>query len=95
MGFASGGLALGLIVIGIYTVVQLFENNLIYPLVVTRVVGVPPLLVILGLIIGAELAGFLGIILSVPIAATLRELARDYESGRLHEHAVAVEDTMA
>jgi len=83
LGFASGGLALGLIVIGIYAVVQLFENHLIYPLVVTRVVGVPPLLVILGLIIGAELAGFLGIILSVPIAATLQEFVRDIEAGRL------------
>ena len=64
-------------------VVQQFENHLIYPLVVTRVVGVPPLLVILALIVGAELAGFLGIILSVPVAAILQELVNDMESGRL------------
>jgi predicted PurR-regulated permease PerM len=55
------------------------------------VVGVPPLLVILALIIGAELAGFLGVILSVPVAATLQELVKDIETGRLakHEHEVA------
>ena len=40
-------------------------------------VGVPPLLVIISLIIGAELAGFLGILLSVPIAAALMEYADD------------------
>ncbi len=83
IGFVDGGLTLGLFVIALYIIFQQFENHLIYPLVVTRVVGVPPLLVILALIIGAELAGFLGIILSVPVAAALQELTRDIESGRL------------
>lgn len=77
---------LGFLTIALYVIAQQFENHLIYPLVVTRVVGVPPLLVILALIVGAELAGFLGIILSVPVAATIQELARDIESGRLREH---------
>lgn len=83
IAFVAGGPTLGLLTIALYVVVQQFENHLIYPLVVTRVVGVPPLLVILGLIIGAELAGFLGIILSVPVAATLQELIKDMEAGRL------------
>lgn len=82
IAFVDGGATLGLLTVGLYVVAQQFENHLIYPLVVTRVVGVPPLLVILALIVGAEVAGFLGIILSVPIAATIQELARDIESGR-------------
>jgi predicted PurR-regulated permease PerM len=77
IGFADGGLTVGLLVIALYIILQQFENHLIYPLVVTKVVGVPPLLVILGLIIGAKLAGFLGILLSVPMVATLQELVRD------------------
>lgn len=77
LGFADGGLTVGLLVIALYVILQQFENHLIYPLVVTKVVGVPPLLVILGLIIGAKLAGFLGILLSVPMVATLQELVRD------------------
>lgn len=88
IAFAAGGPGLGIITVFIYVTAQQFENHLIYPLVVTRVVGVPPLLVILALIVGAELAGFIGIILSVPIAATIRELARDYEGGKLHGAAV-------
>jgi predicted PurR-regulated permease PerM len=83
MGVFVSGPVMGLVVIGLYVILQQFENHLIYPLVVTRVVGVPPLLVILALIIGGELAGFLGIILAVPLAATLQELARDIESGHL------------
>lgn len=80
LGFADGGLTMGLFVIGLYVILQQFENHLIYPLVVTKVVGVPPLLVILGLIIGAKLVGFLGILLSVPVAAALQEFVKDVET---------------
>ena len=58
---------------------QQFESHLIYPLVVRKVVGVPPILVILALIIGAQLGGFLGILISVPVAAALMELVEDIE----------------
>ena len=85
VGFVDGGLTIGLAVIVLYIIFQQFENHLIYPLVVTRVVGVPPLLVILAIIVGAELAGFLGILLAVPAAAVIQELVRDIESGRLRE----------
>ena len=82
IGFIDGGTTLGLFVIGFYIIIQQFENHLIYPLVVKKVVGVPPLLVILSLIIGAKLFGFLGIILSVPIAAAIMEFVHDVEEGR-------------
>ena len=75
----DGGVTLGLMVTGLYIIIQQFENHLIYPLVVTKVVGVPPLLVILALIIGAQFAGFLGLILSVPIAAIVQELVKDVQ----------------
>ncbi len=82
VGFVDGGATLGLIVTGFYVIIQQFENHLIYPLVVKKVVGVPPLLVILALIIGAKLAGFLGIILSVPIAAAIMEYVHDVEADK-------------
>ena len=41
--------------------------------------GVSPIIVILALVIGAKLAGFLGAILAVPIAAALMELVEDIE----------------
>lgn len=83
IGFVDGGAVMGLVVIGVYILLQQFENHLIYPLVVTRVVGVPPLLVILALIVGAKLAGFLGIILSVPVAATVQEFVNDIRERRV------------
>lgn len=76
---AGAGVPSALLVAGLYLIIQQFENHLIYPLVVKKIVGVPPLLVVLALIVGAKLAGFLGILLSVPIAATLMEYLDDVQ----------------
>jgi len=73
------GTTLGLMTLGFYIIIQQFENHLIYPLVVRKVVGVPPLLVVLGILVGLQLAGIWGAILSVPAAAVLMELVSDYE----------------
>ena len=83
IALVDGGVTLGLLTTALYIIAQQFENHLIYPLVVTRVVGVPPLLVILALIIGAKLVGFLGILLSVPIAATIQEFTKDIRARRV------------
>ncbi len=82
VALVDGGLTLGLLVAGLFLIIQQFENHLIYPLVVTKVVGVPPLLVILALIVGAQIAGFLGVILSVPVAAAIQEFVADLEKQR-------------
>ncbi len=79
VGFAAGGAGEALWVALIYVVVQQFEANLIYPVVVKKVVGVPPLLVILALLIGFKLFGFLGVLLSVPLAGALQEVVSDID----------------
>ena len=71
------GINAALIVAAVYFFIQQFESHLIYPLVVRKVIGIPPVLVILALVIGAKMAGFLGIILSVPITAILMEFLND------------------
>ena len=89
IAFTSGGMALALITTGLYVVVNQFEAHLIYPLVVRKIVGVPPLLVIIAMVAGGMLAGFLGILLSIPIAAILQEFVNDLDKGRRSRHAAA------
>jgi len=81
-GFTQGVVP-GLMVLGLYVIIQQFENHLIYPLVVTKIVGVPSLLVILSLLVGAKIAGFLGFILAVPAAALLVEIFHDIEKDKI------------
>ncbi|MBU1160183.1 AI-2E family transporter [Patescibacteria group bacterium] len=73
----SPALALGVIIL--YFIIQQFENHLIYPLVVRKVVGLPPVLTIIALVIGGKLGGFFGILLAVPIATVLMEILNDFE----------------
>ncbi|MBY0294182.1 AI-2E family transporter [Patescibacteria group bacterium] len=87
IGFISGGVTQALLILGLYIIVQQFEAHLIYPVVVKKVVGVPPLLVILALLIGFQLFGFLGILLSVPIAGAIQEYVADVD--RAKKHALA------
>jgi len=83
--FSGGGVPLALVVTGFYIIIQQFESQLIYPLVVKKVVGVPPIISILALVVGAKLAGFLGLLIAVPVAAILMEFFYDLERDRLEE----------
>lgn len=87
IAYSSGGLSLALMVTGLFIIIQQFENHLIYPLVVRKIVGVPAILVVLALIIGLRLAGFLGVLLSVPVAATLMEYLDDVQKKKIQEAA--------
>lgn len=91
VSLADGGVSLGLKVLLLYLVIQQVESNFIYPMVVKNLVGVPALVVILGVIVGGSLFGFLGIILSVPVAAAVMEYVKDIQK-RNHEYEKKVEE---
>jgi predicted PurR-regulated permease PerM len=81
--YISGGLSLSLMVLGLYLIVQQLESYLISPLVVHKVTGVSPLVVILSVLIGVNLAGFWGLILAVPVAVTILEYVKDLEKDKV------------
>jgi predicted PurR-regulated permease PerM len=81
--YTDGGVPLALWVAGLYIVVHQFENYLIQPLVIKKVVGISPLVVILSLLIGFKLAGFWGLILAVPMAVAVLEFLDDLERHKI------------
>lgn len=87
MGVAliQDGLILSLFVLGLFLIIQQFENHLIHPLVVKKIIGIPALIAIISLIVGAQIAGFLGIIIAVPITAALMEYLSDVEKAKFEE----------
>ena len=60
------------------TVLQQIEGNVIYPKVVGGSVGLPGIWVLASIIIGGGLAGIAGVFFSVPIAATLYKILKQY-----------------
>jgi len=53
------------------------ENYIIFPQVMKKTVGLNPIVIIVVMLIGAKLAGVLGIILSVPLTAAITEFLKD------------------
>ncbi|OGK57488.1 hypothetical protein A3J15_01200 [Candidatus Roizmanbacteria bacterium RIFCSPLOWO2_02_FULL_38_10] len=58
----------------LYILIQQLENNIIVPVVMRRAVGLHPIFTLIALTIGGKLGGFLGILLSVPIALILETI---------------------
>jgi predicted PurR-regulated permease PerM len=67
-----------------YIVIQQIESNIIIPRVMNKAVGIDPMIVIIGIMVGNSLMGALGSLLSVPIMAVLSVL---YEEWKLTHQA--------
>ncbi len=70
---------LALLVVILYIVIQQLENYIIYPQVMKKAVGLNPIIIIVAMLIGAKLAGVLGIILAVPVTAAIAEFFKDFQ----------------
>jgi len=70
-------------------VYQQVENNVIQPVVYRRTVAIHPLIVIVAVLIGGSLLGVLGALLSIPIAATVQIVVKDWWQYR---HPVVLPD---
>lgn len=70
---------LGLIAVAVYVLMQQIEQYLIIPAVMSRVVGLNPLIILISVLVGAELAGVWGIVIAIPLVAVLREIMRDLQ----------------
>jgi len=92
IGLLDGGISKGFFVVILYVIIQQFENHLLYPLVVRQVVGVPSIIAIVALVAGGSLAGLLGMILSVPLAAIFMELFNDLDKEKHHLKKIAQEE---
>jgi predicted PurR-regulated permease PerM len=67
-----------------YFVVSQLENHVLYPKVMNKMVGVPSVIVLIAIIVGAKLAGIWGVVLAVPLASIFMELASDLRKRKNH-----------
>jgi predicted PurR-regulated permease PerM len=79
VAFTNDGLGTGLLLVVLYLIIYQLESQILYPLVVKKVVGVSPVVVILALVIGFRLAGLLGALIAVPLSAVFMEYVSDLE----------------
>ncbi len=80
--YLSGGIESALMATGAYIIVHQFEVFLFSPLIIKKIVGLSPIVIILSALIGFELGGIWGIILSIPVAVIVMEFLSDIEKNK-------------
>jgi predicted PurR-regulated permease PerM len=71
------------LVFGIYFIVyQQLENHLLQPVIYRRTVAMSPVIVLIAVLIGADLAGIIGALIAIPIAGALQVILTELLSGR-------------
>jgi predicted PurR-regulated permease PerM len=76
----------GIVALIFYVVYQQFENHVLQVAVMSKTVDVDPLTVLVSVLVGVELWGFLGALLAIPVAGMIQVVVRnvyDPETGRL------------
>lgn len=61
-----------------YFLIQQVENNIIVPLVMKKSVGLPPVVTLLALMVGARFAGVSGAVLAVPVVVIIQVVAKEF-----------------
>lgn len=67
-----------ILVIVLFVIINQVENHIIIPNVMRKALGVSPIVIIVAVLIGAKLAGFVGVIIAVPVVAALSVFIQDF-----------------
>ena len=73
---SGGGPTKALLVIGVGVVVHVIAGNLVSPLIMSRRVDLPPVLTMLAVLIAGALLGPLGLVVAVPLLASIMVIVR-------------------
>ncbi len=74
---------LGLYVILLFVVIHQIENHILVPLVMKKTLGISPVVVVVYLLAGWQIAGIIGALLAVPVAVIFQEVIDDWERRKL------------
>jgi predicted PurR-regulated permease PerM len=73
--FHLSGFILTAIVVALYFIVRQIEDYVVVPAIIGKIVELPPIMVIFAVLAGAALLGPMGLLLAVPITATVKIIA--------------------
>ncbi len=81
--YLSGGIGSAIMVTGVYLIIHEFEVFLFAPVIIKKIVGLSPIVIILSVLMGFELGGIWGAILSIPVAVIVMEFLSDVEKNKI------------
>ena len=78
---ALHSLPAAIVVLVFFILYQQFENHVLQPVIMSRTVELSALTVLVSILLGVELLGFLGALLAIPVAGIVHVIARDLYDG--------------
>lgn len=75
--FVELGWVKGVIIVVFFLLYQQLENHVLQPIIYGRTVQLSPLIVLVAVLIGAELAGILGALAAIPVAGIIQAVGRE------------------
>jgi predicted PurR-regulated permease PerM len=83
VALSSGNIVQALLLLAIgFVLIQQLENHIIVPKLMSRAVGLSPVLVILAVAVGAQLLGLVGALIAVPVAAIISVVVGEWSELR-------------
>ena len=77
-------------VVTAFIIIQQIEGNILSPILMKKIIGLPPSLVLISLVIGAALWGVLGAILVIPLVGILFEFLKDFLQKKRERESVVL-----
>lgn len=71
-------LALAILVVVVFTIIQQIESHALVPLVMGKTIGIDPVMIVIAMLAGSDLAGIAGIIVAVPAVIIFQEVLDDW-----------------
>ena len=82
----------GIIAAVVFIVYQQIENHVLNPLVMSKAVKLNPLWVLVAVLVGAHLFGFIGALIGIPAAATIQVVGGEIISFQQARHGVEIDN---
>ncbi len=81
---------LGLQVLAVAIVLQQIKDNLLAPRILGSLTGLSPVIILVALLVGARVAGLLGVILAIPLTSVVKSLVEAFLNPEVGERAEPV-----
>ena len=86
----TDSVSLALYVLILFIIIQQLENHVLVPAVNKLTTDLDPVIILISLLIGAQVFGFIGLILAVPAAVLLQELISDWSANKARRRSLGI-----
>lgn len=87
---SSESLTTALYVLILFIVVQQIENHVMVPAVMRFTTALNPVVVLISILLGGQLFGFIGLILAVPVAVLVQEVMEDWAKAKVRRKGLGL-----